>query len=725
MRTFLLGTRMTFNIKTGFFKWLVCATMLIPCFSFSQVNESDPPQFVVVGIEVAGKKVTSTAGVGADFRPIPPGDVSDDSSKSPSATNNGKEANLLSTATSRVFKTFAINDPVKDASIRTPPETVLILRSLNGSIVRIEADSYLTAWAVHRAGERYVLNSGTVEFEITKPLGVFQIGAGNFRTVAHDAKLHIQTLPNQGAEIKALRGKARVELASTLGIADMPLDSNGSRKNWFVRVSQPIDAATNSDFDAKKFAPIKFTSGAEAMAFFKDSQNRATAAEDEDQLSEALLNQSIVLMSMRKNRDALEPMKKRLSITVGNLFAQYDTLQRIAEIFISLDEDQNALSCLAQALKIALGPFNPGLSGESSAIHKSLGALNRRIGDEAAAARYERLWLAADGLRRAMQPYEPAKTVDTGNIKYPKKMRQWNLSGSVLIDGIVDTDGALKDVTIARSIHPAFELAVVKNSMSVRFSPARSNGVAIAIPSRNPYSFKLTSSVPAPPDVPVAFRFPAVNTRAAADAQYDFPPQISIVSLPVYPRELVMRSVTGSAQVTVELDALGAVKDVTIIEATHPEFGAATKAMFENWTFAPAIKAGRAIGVKFRFERSFELNERDNGISDETKEALYRLKSKPEEIYEINALDTSPKALYKPQAADPRKTLASPATVDIVQIEFIIDREGGVQLPRIVSATNMDLAWSVATVLPRWLFDIPKVNGKAVFARKEMLFEFR
>ena len=145
----------------------------------------------------------------------------------------------------------------------------------------------------------------------------------------------------------------------------------------------------------------------------------------------------------------------------------------------------------------------------------------------------------------------------------------------------------------------------------------------------------------------------------------------------------------------------------------------------QNWQFAPALKAGKPINVQFNFEHQFEFNQRDNGISDETLEAMRYLKSYPAEVYELSTLDASPKLLYRPDAADPRKTLATADAIDTVQIEFIIDREGGVQLPRIVSATNMELAWSVATVLQRWLFEVPKLKGSAVFARKEMLFEFR
>jgi hypothetical protein len=101
------------------------------------------------------------------------------------------------------------------------------------------------------------------------------------------------------------------------------------------------------------------------------------------------------------------------------------------------------------------------------------------------------------------------------------------------------------------------------------------------------------------------------------------------------------------------------------------------------------------------------------------------LKSYPDEIYAADALDAKPKILYQPQAFDPRKTYPSGGSVDTVQIEFIIDREGGVQMPRIVAATNMDLAWSVATVLPRWLFEVPKIKGRPVFTRKEVIFEFK
>ena len=312
-----------------------------------------------------------------------------------------------------------------------------------------------------------------------------------------------------------------------------------------------------------------------------------------------------------------------------------------------------------------------------------------------------------------------------GNTEFPTKMRRWGLDGNVMMRSIVTETGALEQPLVQKSIHPAFEMAAVKGMMSMRMSPATIDGNVIPTSIGLPFSFMLTSSKQSTLSENAAFTFPKQNSSKPEASQYDVAPEIMVVSLPAYPRALLQERITGSAKVSVVLDSLGSVQDVTVVEATHPDFGAATMAMMQNWQFAPALKAGKPVNVQFNFEHQFQFNQRDNGISDETLEAMRYLKSYPAEVYELSALDANPKLLYRPEAADPRKTLATADATDTVQIEFIIDREGGVQLPRIVSATNMELAWSVATVLQRWLFEVPKLKGSAVFARKEMLFEFR
>ena len=85
-------------------------------------------------------------------------------------------------------------------------------------------------------------------------------------------------------------------------------------------------------------------------------------------------------------------------------------------------------------------------------------------------------------------------------------------------------------------------------------------------------------------------------------------------------------------------------------------------------------------------------------------------------------LDARLKALFSPPLFDP--TPLSRAEAEDVIIEFFIDPDGGVQLPRIVSAKNKERGWAAATALKRWIFEVPKVNSKPVFVRRELALAF-
>jgi outer membrane biosynthesis protein TonB len=60
-----------------------------------------------------------------------------------------------------------------------------------------------------------------------------------------------------------------------------------------------------------------------------------------------------------------------------------------------------------------------------------------------------------------------------------------------------------------------------------------------------------------------------------------------------------------------------------------------------------------------------------------------------------------------------------------VVIEFFIDPDGAVQLPRIVSANSPDLGWAAASAIKRWIFEVPMKNGKPVFARHQVKLDMR
>ena len=63
---------------------------------------------------------------------------------------------------------------------------------------------------------------------------------------------------------------------------------------------------------------------------------------------------------------------------------------------------------------------------------------------------------------------------------------------------------------------------------------------------------------------------------------------------PAYPGDLRRRRVTGSARVQFSLDDLGFTRDVTLLEASHPEFGPAAIAAVRQWRFDPEWENGVA-----------------------------------------------------------------------------------------------------------------------------------
>jgi TonB family protein len=87
--------------------------------------------------------------------------------------------------------------------------------------------------------------------------------------------------------------------------------------------------------------------------------------------------------------------------------------------------------------------------------------------------------------------------------------------------------------------------------------------------------------------------------------------------------------------------------------------------------------------------------------------------------------DSHPTLRYMPLPVDYRAFKSKSVTPEEVVIEFFIDHDGGVQLPKIVSAKDQALGWAAATAMRRWVFDAPKRNGQPIYVRHQLAFEFK
>lgn len=57
-------------------------------------------------------------------------------------------------------------------------------------------------------------------------------------------------------------------------------------------------------------------------------------------------------------------------------------------------------------------------------------------------------------------------------------------------------------------------------------------------------------------------------------------------------------------------------------------------------------------------------------------------------------------------------------------VDVIVDGEGYVRLPKIVSATDPAFGYAAVQAISQWRFEAPKVHGKATPVRVRAPFEF-
>jgi TonB family protein len=193
----------------------------------------------------------------------------------------------------------------------------------------------------------------------------------------------------------------------------------------------------------------------------------------------------------------------------------------------------------------------------------------------------------------------------------------------------------------------------------------------------------------------------------------------------VYPYDLAMGGVEGDAVVQFSIDAQGYAGEVAVINASRPEFGLAAKGMIEAQRFAPLLQDGKAVT---RTGLKQEVRFTTAGLDADTRALLDELKKPQPDITKARELDAvPPKLITAVNPVFPQSLLAAVsqgAKGGEAVIEFIIDRQGRVLLPRIISATTEDCGWAAATALLRWKFEPPTKGGKTVATRIRIPLEF-
>lgn len=311
----------------------------------------------------------------------------------------------------------------------------------------------------------------------------------------------------------------------------------------------------------------------------------------------------------------------------------------------------------------------------------------------------------------------PPKVISRVEPEYPFSLRLSGNKGDVVLEFVVDKDGEVRNPVIVKSSHPEFEAPAVEALLKWKFKPAVVKGRTVNTRMRLPIHFELRGGRRAGPDGTGVEPFsipPKPPKNIPEPLRYDQPPRPLVIGAPVYPFELLEQKLKGSATVNFLVDPSGHTREVTVHEATQPEFGAAAAAMISAWEFEPARKDGKPSWALLSRKQVFDRTGRDSPVNASAERLLKALKQNPSPVLEtMRELDAVPKARYQPRPALPEAMIKNPEAAE-ASIEFIIDRTGRAQLPRVVSATREDFGWAAATAVARWQFVPPTKDGKPV-----------
>ena len=220
----------------------------------------------------------------------------------------------------------------------------------------------------------------------------------------------------------------------------------------------------------------------------------------------------------------------------------------------------------------------------------------------------------------------------------------------------------------------------------------------------------------------------AGQSKLPPEFQYDTPPHPLKVVKPVYPYGLLHDGIKGSAKAIFVINDLGKVVEVKIVQTTRPEFGAALEAAIQRLTFDPALKGEMPTMTLSQMEQEFVPSSphgRAPGLLEvEDMDLLERELKKPESIVGASKLDSPLKPVSREAPVFPL-ALQNKAETGEALLEVIIDQEGKVRLPRVVSASDPAFGYAAVQAVVAWRFEPPKSGGKKTATAVRIPFKFQ
>ena len=304
---------------------------------------------------------------------------------------------------------------------------------------------------------------------------------------------------------------------------------------------------------------------------------------------------------------------------------------------------------------------------------------------------------------------------------YPRALQNNGMVGEVVLNFIVDTDGNVQSPEVVRSNNPLFEQPAIDAVLQWKFKP----GIRGGRPAKTYMGVTIVFNREETEGKPAYSEIQPTKKQTAKmpeGLRYDVAPKPRGVIYPVYPYALLRDGKKGDATIGMLVTSRGEVAQVAVINATAPEFGEAALAAAEYFEFDPALLQSRPTNAVTSVKLEFDSN--SPFVTDEDRAMLRLEKKSPQKIISGGKLDARPKPVVIRQPPFPLAAFQAGLTEGNAVVEFLIDTEGKVRLPRIVSATHPSFGYMAAQTVANWRFEPPKSQGKPVITRARLPFDF-
>jgi TonB family protein len=181
--------------------------------------------------------------------------------------------------------------------------------------------------------------------------------------------------------------------------------------------------------------------------------------------------------------------------------------------------------------------------------------------------------------------------IEEAKPKYtPDAMRE-GVEGSILLEGVVQTNGTVTDIRVVRALRPDLDAEAVKSFEKWRFKPGQNDARAVAVRISVAVAFSLGER----PD-------PVYEVGGAITA-----PTLLTEVKPVYPDADREAGRTGVVGLECVVRRNGVPSDIVVTKRLYPSLDEAAVAALKQWRFKPGARGQTDVSVRIQLTMSFDL----------------------------------------------------------------------------------------------------------------------